>query len=150
MSASETISKQDNAVVKFAVLAAVVAMVGLADAAYLTSKHLSGAQVPCSVTGGCDQVLTSNYAEVFGIPTAAIGAIAYFLVFSLAILTFFGNRKMWIVLGVMVTLMAVSSAWLIYLQAFVIGAFCQFCLLSAATSFTLLGIFLASKFLRTR
>jgi uncharacterized membrane protein len=94
--------------------------------------------------------LTSNYAEVFGIPTAAIGAIAYFLVFSLAILTFFGNRKMWIVLGVMVTLMAVSSAWLIYLQAFVIGAFCQFCLLSAATSFTLLGIFLASKFLRTR
>ena len=150
MSASETISKQDNAVVKFAVLAAVVALVGLADAAYLTSKHFSGAQVPCSVTGGCDQVLTSNYAEVFGIPTAAIGAIAYFLVFSLAILTFFGNRKMWIVLGVMVTLMAVFSAWLIYLQAFVIGAFCQFCLLSAATSFTLLGIFLASKFLRTR
>lgn len=150
MSASETISKQDNAIVKFAVLAAVVALVGLADAAYLTSKHFSGAQVPCSFTGGCEQVLTSNYAEVFGIPTAAIGAIAYFLVFSLAILTFFGNRKMWIVLGVMVTLMAVSSAWLIYLQAFVIGAFCQFCLLSAATSFTLLGIFLASKFLRTR
>jgi len=48
MSASETISKQDNAVVKFAVLAAAVALVGLADAAYLTSKHLSGAQVPCS------------------------------------------------------------------------------------------------------
>jgi uncharacterized membrane protein len=41
--------------------------------------------------------------------------------------------------------MAAFAVWLIYLQGFVIGAFCQFCLLSAATSFTLFILFLISK-----
>ncbi|MGI8542168.1 MAG: vitamin K epoxide reductase family protein, partial [Aridibacter sp.] len=82
----------------------------------------------------------------FGIPTAAFGAVAYFAVFSLAVLTIYGNRRMWDIFGVLVVVMAFFTAWLIYLQAFVIGAFCQFCLLSAVTTFTLLIIFLISKF----
>jgi uncharacterized membrane protein len=46
--------------------------------------------------------------------------------------------------------MALVSAWLLYLQGFVIGAFCQFCLLSAATSIILFGLYLASRLSRRR
>ena len=131
---------------KLPLAAALVALVGVADAAYLTVHHYTNEPVPCSLVAGCETVLTSQYAEIAGIPLAAFGAAAYFAAFSLAVLAAFGNRSMWTVFGVQVSLMAAFAIWLLYLQGFVIGAFCQFCLLSAATSFTLLVIFAISKF----
>ncbi len=144
----EIIEKDNNAVAKPPLLAAVVALAGVADAVYLTVKHYTGEKVPCSIVEGCEQVLTSSYAEIAGIPLAAFGALAYFTAFSLAILAAFGNRTMWKIFGVQVGLMAIFTAWLIYLQAFVIEAFCQFCLVSAAVTFTLFIIFLLSKTLK--
>ena len=99
---------------------------------------------PTEPVVNCEQVLTSSYAEIGGIPLAAFGAAAYFVAFSLAVLTAFGDRRMWPVFGVQVTLMAIFSAWLIYVQAAVIGAFCQFCLVSAATSLVLFLLFITS------
>lgn len=129
--------------------AAIISAVGLADSVYLTIHHLTAVPVPCSIISGCETVLTSQYAEIGGIPLAAFGALAYFLAFSFAVLAAFGNRTMWTVFGIQVTLMAVFTAWLIYLQAFVIGAFCQFCLLSALTTFTLFILFVISKLRRS-
>ena len=140
----------DAAVAKLPLLAALVALCGVADAIYLTVHHYTGEQVPCSIVAGCEQVLTSSYAEIAGIPLAAFGALAYFAAFSLAVLAAFGNRLMWKVFGIQVVLMAIFTAWLVYLQAFVIGAFCQFCLASAAITFTLFIIFLASRFLQPK
>jgi uncharacterized membrane protein len=57
---------------------------------------------------------------------------------------------MWMPFGVLVSIMTIFTGWLIYLQANVIEAFCQFCLLSAATTFTLLIIFLISRFVRSK
>lgn len=139
-----------NTVAKLPLLAAVVALVGLGDSIYLTIHHLTAEQIPCSVTGGCETVLTSSYAEIAGIPLAAFGMAAYFVAFSLAILTAFGNRKMWFLFGMQVSLMAIFSLWLFYLQAVVIKAFCQFCLLSAVTTLTLFIIALASRFWHSR
>jgi uncharacterized membrane protein len=133
---------------KFAYAAAVVALIGLGDSVYLTVKHFLDEKVPCSLVTGCEQVLTSQYAEIFGIPTAAFGAIAYFAVFSLAILAAFGNRRMWFVFGAATVLMLGFTLWLLYLQAFVIKAFCQFCLLSAATTSILFIIAVVSRFWR--
>ena len=94
-------------------------------------------------------MLSSSYAEIAGIPLAIFGAAAYFVAFSLAILTVFGNRLMWKLFGAQVIIMALFSLWLIYLQAFVIKAFCQFCLISAGITFSLLTIALISKFWRS-
>jgi uncharacterized membrane protein len=138
-----------NAVAKLPLLAAVVALIGLGDAIYLTIHHLTGEMVPCSVTGGCETVLTSSYAEIGGIPLAAFGAIAYFIAFSLAILAAFGNRKAWFVFGIQVSLMAATSLYLIYLQLFVIKAICQYCMLSAGVCLTLFVIALITKFWKT-
>jgi uncharacterized membrane protein len=130
---------------KLPLAAAVLAVVGIADAGYLTVSHYTKTPVPCSIVEGCETVLTSSYAEFAGIPIAAFGAAAYFVAFSLAILAAYGNRAAWMLFGAQATLMAAVSAYLLYVQGFVIGAFCQFCLVSAATSIGLFLVFLASK-----
>jgi uncharacterized membrane protein len=143
-------------IAKFPLAAALVALVGLGDAVYLTINHYTGEKVPCGLTGGCELVLSSQYAEIGGIPLAAYGAAAYFVAFSLAILAAYGNRLMWKLFGLQTALMAGYSLYLLYLQAFVISnsqvpfveRFCQFCLLSAATSITLFIIALVSRFWR--
>jgi len=149
MSEADLIETDDPAGIgKLPAFAAVVALIGLADSVYLTVHHFTAEPVPCSIIEGCETVLTSPYAEFAGIPVAAFGALAYFVAFSLALLATFGNRLMWTYFGAQVVVMAAVSLWLIYLQGFVIGAFCQFCLLSAATTFGLLAIFIVSKLVR--
>lgn len=144
------VNQPKRAVAKLPLLAAVITLVGLADAVYLTIHHYTGEQVPCSIVDGCEQVLTSSYAEIGGIPLAIFGAAAYLAAFCLAISAAFGNRLMWTLFGVQVTFMLMFTAWLFYLQAFVIEAFCQFCLLSAATTLSLFIVYLISKFPRFR
>ena len=79
---------------------------------------------------------------IAGVPLALIGAAAYFGVFSLSTLAAFGYRIAGSLLTPLVLLMFLFSLWLIYLQAFVIHAFCQFCLFSAAITTTLTVIVL--------
>jgi uncharacterized membrane protein len=129
---------------KLAIAASIVALVGLVDSIYLTVHHFTAEPVPCSIIEGCDQVLTSSYAEMAGIPLAAFGAAAYFVAFALAVMRAFGDERTWKIFGVHVTLMAIFSAWLMYVQAVIIGAFCQFCLISAMTTLILFGLFFAS------
>ena len=121
--------------------AALFALLGLADAIYLTVEHVTGQSVRCTIIAGCSEVLSSSYAVVGGIPLAMIGAAAYFSVFSLAILAAFGYRIAATLLTPLVITMFLVSLWLIYLQAFVIHAFCQFCLFSAAIT---LGLFVVA------
>jgi uncharacterized membrane protein len=113
------------------IVIACLALIGLADAIYLTVQHVTGQSVRCTIVSGCSEVLSSPYASFKGIPLALIGAVAYFTVFSLATLAVFRYQFVEKLLAVVVGLMFLTTLWLIYLQAFVIRSFCQFCLLSA-------------------
>jgi len=130
---------------KLYITAAIVSLIGLADAIYLTVEHVTGQSVRCTIVAGCSEVLSSQYAVVAGVPLAAVGAAAYFTVFSLATLAAFGYRMAGTLLTAVVLLMFLVSLWLIYLQAFVIHAFCQFCLLSAAVTTALTIIVLLAR-----
>ena len=149
MENTETI-EQTNSIAKLPLFAAIVALGGLTDAVYLTIHHYTMEVVPCGEGFDCAAVLSSPYAEIGGIPLAIFGAIAYFTAFSLAILSAFGNRQTWRIFGAQVILMALFTSWLVYLQAFVLKAFCQYCLISAGITLTLLIIALISKFWRSR
>lgn len=125
-------------------IAVFVALLGLGDSIYLTVHHYTAEPVPCGLTNGCEMVLTSSYSQIGGFPIALFGAVAYFIAFSFALLSAFGDRRMWKLFGVQSTIMALFSGWLLYVQAALIGSFCQFCLLSAGSSVILFLIFLAS------
>lgn len=126
--------------------AMLVALIGIGDALYLTIQHLTGRSVKCSVTNGCSAVLGSAYATFAGIPTAAFGLAAYFVAFSLATLAVFGYQWARTGLAVVVAPMLLATLGLLYVQAFVLHAFCQYCLLSAALTFTLTGLVIAARF----
>ncbi len=126
--------------------AMLVALIGLADSVYLTVQHLTGQSVKCTVTNGCSAVLGSKYAMIAGIPTAAFGALAYFAAFSLATLAVFGYSQARTCLAILVVPMFLMTCWLIYLQAFVLHAFCEFCLLSAAMTTTLTVLVISAQF----
>ena len=127
------------------IAAALLSLVGLADALYLTIEHVTGQSVQCTIISGCSEVLSSSYAAIAGVPLAAIGAAAYFSVFSLATLAAFGHRFAKTLLLPLVAAMFLVSLWLVYLQAFVIREFCQYCLLSAAVTTLLLVVVIIAR-----
>lgn len=133
---------------KIYVFASVLSLLGLADALYLTIEHLTGQTVRCTILSGCSEVLSSQYAVVAGIPLAAVGAAAYFTVFSLVVLALFGYRSAGKILTPLVIAMFFVSVWLFYLQAFVIRQFCQYCLISAAITTCLLVIVLSLRWFK--
>jgi uncharacterized membrane protein len=131
-------------------IASGVALLGLADAIYLTVHHYNATAVPCGLTGGCEMVLTSAYATLFGQPLGLYGAAAYFTAFALAFLAAYENDIAWKLFGLLATVMMAFSVWLIFVQAYYINAYCQYCLLSALTSTTLFVLFIVSLVVKPR
>jgi uncharacterized membrane protein len=131
-------------------LIALVSLVGLGDSIYLTVQDLTGQNLRCTIISGCSEVLGSKYAHIGPLPLATVGAFAYFSVFSLAILAIFGYSFVRPLLIVFVAVMFLTTLWLLYLQAFVIHHFCQYCLLSAAVTTVLTAITFASGIARRK
>ncbi len=115
-------------------ITALLSLIGLADSIYLTVEHLTGQSLRCTIISGCSEVLSSPYSHIGNLPLAALGAMAYFTVFDLSILAAFGYRFARPLLAALVGVMFLMTLWLLYLQAFVIHHFCQYCLLSAAVT----------------
>jgi uncharacterized membrane protein len=130
-------------------ITALLSLVGLADAIYLTVQDLTGQHLRCTIVSGCAEVLGSKYAHIGSVPLASVGAFAYFTVFSLAILAAFGYGFARPLLSALVVVMLLMTLWLLYLQAFVIHHFCQYCLLSAAVTIGLtILVLIASRITR--
>ncbi len=131
----------------FGGLIAVVASLGLLDAVLLTQQHYTGKLLPCSVTGGCEEVLTSKYSEVFGVPLALFGVIFYIGMLVIA-LYYLQLRKLWLKWLLLLggTVGFISSLGLVYIQGVIIQAWCQYCLLSALSS-TLIFLFAGLLFI---
>lgn len=127
--------------------AMLISLIGLGDSIYLTIQHLTGQSVRCSITTGCSAVLSSPYATVVGVPTAAFGALAYFAAFSLATLAAFGYERARTALALLVALMLLTTLWLLYVQVFELRAFCEYCLLSAGMTVTLAALVVAARYI---
>jgi uncharacterized membrane protein len=106
-----------------------LALAGFLISAYLTWTYLNGA-IPVCVggSGGCETVQTSRYAEILGVPVAALGLFAYAAMLLCAVLR--GEKAA--ISGAFVALVGVLfSAYLSYLELFVLRAICQWCVASA-------------------
>jgi len=125
-------------------LAAVICLAGLVDAIYLTVSALTGETATCGGSTGCFEVLGSVYARIAGVPVAALGVLGYFTAFSLATFTGFGYQLARKFFALTVWTMFAMTLWLLYVQAFVLHSFCRYCLFSAAVTFLLAGLVVAS------
>jgi uncharacterized membrane protein len=103
---------------------AAAAVVGGGIAAYLTYVHYAHT-APICVSGGCETVQKSKYAELAGVPVALLGLIAY-----LAIIATTAVRGIEAAFaGVLLAFVGVVfSGYLLWAQLGPIGAICQWCL----------------------
>jgi len=122
---------------------AVVAVAGLADATYLTVQALTGETLSCGGSPDCFRVLGSSYAKLGGIPMAMLGALAYFTAFTLATFAAFGYSWAPRFLALIAGAMLLATLWLLYVQAFLLHAYCRYCLFSAALTFLIAGLLIA-------
>ncbi len=122
---------------------AIVAVAGLADATYLTVQALTGETLSCGGSPDCFRVLGSSYSKVARIPVALIGALAYFSAFTFATFAAFDYRRAGKFLALIVGMMFLSTLWLLYVQAFLLHAYCRYCLFSAAITFLIAGLLIA-------
>jgi len=130
-------------------IAALFCLVGLADATYLTVMALTGETVACGGQVGCSEVLGSAYSRVAGMPVAAFGVAGYFTAFTFATFAAFNYARARGLFMVTVGLMFLATLWFLYVQAFILHAFCRYCLFSAAITFLLAGLVVAAPSPRT-
>lgn len=103
-----------------------LALVGLAIASYLTYVHYVGVSITCS-TGGCETVQHSRYAEIFGMPVALLGLLAFAGILVSAIRGGIEGRAA----ALSISLAGVTfAAYLVVVQLAVIGAVCEWCVAS--------------------
>ncbi|MEW5974345.1 MAG: vitamin K epoxide reductase family protein [Acidobacteriota bacterium] len=122
-----------------------LAFAGMIDTAFVGLHSMGNWIIPCSVTGGCDQVLQSPYSRLGGISIAWFGFAFYFFVAGSGVFRLYGY-DLFLRLVFPVSLLALAvTGYLVYLQALVLRAFCDYCLLSAVLVTTICGL---SYFLR--
>lgn len=127
------------------IITIILAIIGLADSIYLTAIKVTNTAALCLPgLGDCETVNTSRFSEIFGVPIALLGALAYAVILLVLFLEqknpFFAANGGLLLFGI--SLVGVLySAYLTYVEIAVIRAICPYCVVSAVV---LLGIFALS------
>jgi len=136
-------------------LVAGIASVGMLGTAYLTIVKLMGGEA-CP-TEGCDRVLSSPYATVFGLPLTVYGFLAYTTMLVLAVSPLLVNsdqrkelrqaleNRSWPLMFILACMMVVFSGYLMSILAFELKEFCPYCITSATFALSMFLIILFGK-----
>ena len=122
---------------RLAVAVAALACAGTAIAGYLTWIRYTGLEPFCVGGGGsCERVQSSQYADLAGVPVAAIGLAGYLGILASLCLPGSAGRSA----TAFLTLVGAGfSAWLTLAEVALIHAICQWCVASAAVMTLLAG-----------
>ena len=112
----------------------VLAIVGLAAAAYLAVTKLLGQAPACGPLHGCEDVAASAYSELYGIPVAVFG-VAFSIVLTVLCIAWWrdGDRRALLGAYGLGLLGCFVVAGLTYVELFVIHAICVYCVTYALT-----------------
>ncbi len=120
----------------FNLIFTIIGLIGVANGIYLSVLKLTNNSSMCiKGLGDCFTVNTSKYSEIFGVPIAILGTLAYLALLALVFLENKGNgfwkaNAVYFFFGF--TLIGAGySAYLTYLEADIIRAWCPFCVMSA-------------------
>jgi uncharacterized membrane protein len=94
---------------------------------YLSITHYFGFVVPCTITHGCEVVLTSKYSVMFGLPLSVWGvAYSTAVIFSALMANHYESWRK--ILTGLLALGALASLGFLSIQFFVLKKICQYCL----------------------
>jgi len=112
-----------------------LSLFGIFVSGYLSAKRLTGGSLACSRWAQCDTVNNSVYAKISGVPVAFIGLAGYLVLLGLAVAalqTWGPTHRRLLTISFILALGGVGfSAYLTYLELFVIEAICVWCVASA-------------------
>lgn len=133
----------------------IIAFLGIMDASYITYNELTGHIPPCRPPFACDTVLKSPWSRIGPVPLSAVGMFYYTLVFSVATINFLGIRTIRLprnnvfhtedILVLFTTFGVGFSAFLIFLMAVILKAWCVYCVISASFCVFLFGTAIALR-----
>lgn len=130
-------------------LTALVALVGLFVAMYLALYKAGAIGTLACGTGGCETVQLSQWSVLLGVSVATWGVGFYALVFALAFAgtteRFAGSRPLALSMLLLTGWGVLFSAWLTYLELFVIHAICWWCVVSAVIAVALFVLTLLDR-----
>jgi len=108
---------------------------GIVVAGYLVTKRFTGGSLACTRWAQCDVVNNSVYSQIYGVPISVIGLAGYLLLLALAfaaLRTEGRTQRQLLLLSLALSLVGVGfSAYLTYLEVYVIEALCAWCVASA-------------------
>jgi uncharacterized membrane protein len=116
---------------KIFILLLTLSFLGFIDATYLTIVDYKHIIPPCTITNGCEKVLFSSFARIYGIPLALFGSVYFFVSIVLDVLIFQHQNNVWLrrIFMFFNSYGALFAIFLLYLQFIVIQALCQYCML---------------------
>jgi len=127
----------------------ILAISGFAIAFYINRKKTKKEKLVCVIGQDCDKVVNSRYAAIFGVDNQILGMIYYFLVaiFSATLI----SGAVWpefirFSFRIISAGAAVFSFGLIFVQAFILKEWCEWCLGSALISLLISLEFFFVKF----
>lgn len=123
----------------------ILVVAGALISGYLYWKTSDPSLVSCSIGGGCETVLSSHYARIYGFPIAGLGLIWYLAALLLVYLVYF--RRVWAELPMQIWAVGglVFSFYLLYLEKYRIGAYCTWCLVSLGLVVLINAVIFAKK-----
>ncbi len=122
--------------------AAVVAAIGTLVSAYLTWVHYSGNLALCIGVGGCEAVQTSRFSMIGAIPIALVGLGGFVAILAVALLRLRDGAPAWAdtaLFGLSVAA-TIYVAYLTYVELFVLGAVCPWCVTVAVCAALVLAL----------
>jgi uncharacterized membrane protein len=129
------------------IAAAVLALIGIGVATYIVIADSGGGAPKCLAGGtGCETVADSHYSHLAGINVAVFGIFGYVVLLAAAVVPGESGRFG----GFLAALVGFGfSAYLTYLELFVINAICQWCVASAVVMSLSLAVAAARAFAYT-
>lgn len=127
---------------KFYWASVILAALGVAVSIYMTVykivHELTSSNAMCLGSGDCATVNESAYSEIFGIPVALIGVVGYLAILIVLLLEKYGKNKFFKENGLQAVFgLGVGgfgfTLYLVYVEVFILKAWCPFCIASQIT-----------------
>jgi uncharacterized membrane protein len=132
----------------------VLGLIGMGISSYLTYVHYRSVTAVCPFNAKCDVVLSSPYAQMWGVPLSLLGLLMYA---ALTLMGFWLWRKQtewWHLIALGTYAVALSgtlfTGYLYYLEIFELHAFCSWCIASSVVIVSILALSLINLFAVTR